>query len=61
MLVEDDEDEDDAEGERELELLPPLLPNSELSRCCKASICSRIETASFNFSKDRSMGAYVSQ
>lgn len=41
-------------------VLPPVLPlrpppNSELSRFSSDWICSRIETASFNFSSDRSM------
>ena len=39
-----------------LPLLPP--PKSELSRSSNAWICSRSETASFNLSRDKSMGRY---
>jgi hypothetical protein len=36
-----------------LPTLPP--PNKDFSRRSKVSICSRIETASFNLSRDKSM------
>jgi hypothetical protein len=48
-----------------IELLPALLvlrlllpPKIELSRRSSSSICSRIATASFNLSRDKSMDAY---
>ncbi len=47
-------------------VLPPVLPprpppKSELSRLSSDWICSRSETASFNFSSDRSMSPFMPQ
>ncbi len=50
-VVDDDDDEAVAR-----EVCPPA-PKSELSRSSRFCICSRIDTASFSFSKDRSMAS----
>ena len=49
-----DEDEDDEGDDARDDVCPPA-PKIELSRSSSDCICSRIETASLSFSKDRSM------
>ena len=50
-----DEDEDDDEADDARDAVCPPAPKIELSRSSSDCICSRIETASLSFSKDRSM------
>ena len=52
--ADEEDDDDDGEDAAEREVCPPA-PKSELSRSSRFCICSRIDTASFSFSKDRSM------
>ena len=53
--LDDDEDEEDEDDARD-DVCPPA-PKIELSRSSRDCICSRIETASLSFSKDRSMAS----
>jgi hypothetical protein len=57
FAADEDPEEEDGDGDEDVvdrEVCPPA-PKRELSRSSRFSICSRIDTASFSFSKDRSM------
>ena len=52
----EEEDDDEGDDATDREVCPPA-PKRELSLSSRFCICSRIDTASFSFSKDRSMAS----